>query len=71
MQHLCPENAVLNLEGELVLEEVDGGEGGPRRHRLQLRVGSVECLTHRVKLLIINYVTLIIFVEISSSFRHS
>ena len=42
---LGPEDAVLNLEGELVLEEVDGGERRPGRHRLQLRVGPVECLS--------------------------
>ena len=29
---LSPENAVLNLEGKLVLEEVDCGERGPGRH---------------------------------------
>ena len=32
MHDLGPENAVLDLEGELVLEEVDGGECGPSRH---------------------------------------
>ena len=42
--HLCPEDAVLDLEGELVFEEFDGGEGWPRRHRLQLRVRPVERL---------------------------
>ena len=44
---LGPEDAVLNLEGELVLEEVDGGERRPGRHRLQLRVGPVEGLSQR------------------------
>ena len=29
---LSPENAVLNLEGKLVLEEVDCGERGPGRN---------------------------------------
>ena len=46
-RHLGPENAVLNLELELGLEEIDPDNIGPSGHTLQHGIGSIECLKRR------------------------